>query len=232
MSLNLSSSTACDKVVAILERHQVGNWQAPGGTDKEQLASGQDGPGHHSYGVIYQAIAKQLNASKKLVSVVEIGVQFGGSVLLWQDLLPKSRIVGIDVEDKMHEHVKEKLDWSRVDVWRKDAYSPETIQSLRELFPDGIMFMVDDGPHTLNTQMAFVRNYTPLLSGGGYAVVEDIQGDSQVRELSAAVPEGLEWEAIDRRSVNGRYDDLMLVIKKPARHDNKAKASKSTQSNA
>lgn len=229
MTLNLSSATTSDKVVAILKQHGVGHWRARGGTDKEQLASGEEGSGHHSYGVVYEELSRRLNAAKKPVNVVEIGVQHGGSLLLWQGLFQKGTIIGIDTEEKLDSYVKDELDWSRVETWRKDAYAHETIEALKEKFPEGIHFMVDDGPHTLNTQASFLRNYTPMLADGGYAVIEDIQGDSQVRELSANVPEGLDWEVIDRRGVNGRYDDLMLVIYKPARHDNKAKASESAQ---
>jgi hypothetical protein len=230
MTLNLSSATASDKVVAILKQHGVGNWRARGGTDKEQLASGEEGSGHHSYGAIYEELSRRLNAAKKPVNAVEIGVQYGGSLLLWQGLFPKGAIVGIDTEEKMHDYVKQELNWSRAEVWRKDAYAHETIEALKEKFPDGIHFMVDDGPHTLNTQASFLRNYTPMLAEGGYAVIEDIQGDSQVRELSANVPEGFEWEVIDRRSINGRYDDLMLVVHSPARHDNKTETSEAAQS--
>lgn len=229
MTLNFSSAAAPDKVVAILQQHGVGNWRARGGTDKEQLASGEEGSSHHSYGVIYQEIARRLCAKKKPVSVVEIGVQYGGSLLLWQGLFPKGSIIGIDTEDKLHQYVKDELDWSRVDVWRADAYAPSTIEKLKESFPGGIDFMIDDGPHTLNTQAAFVRNYAPMLSEGGYAVVEDIQGESQVRELSAIVPEGMDHEVIDRRAVNGRYDDLMLVIHKPSRNDKQTETSESSQ---
>ena len=230
MTLDFSLATSSEKVVAILRQHGVGNWRARGGTDKEQLASDEEGSGHHSYGVVYEEIARRLNASHKNVNVVEIGVQYGGSLLLWEGLFPKGTIIGLDIEDKMHDYVKQSLDWKRAEVWQKNAYEQETIDALAEKFPEGIHMMVDDGPHTLNTQASFVRHYVPLLADGGYAVIEDIQGESQLQELSSLVLQGMEWEAIDRRSMNGRYDDLMLVIHKPTCHDKQTKAGKDAES--
>ncbi len=214
-SLNFSVSADCQKVVNILQRHGVGNWRFAGGTDKEQLASGEDGSSHHSYGVVYQAIADKLANLGVAGAVLEIGVQYGGSLLLWQGLFEERMIIGIDTWDQMHEKVHKALDWDRVRYWRMDGYRADAIEKVRVECVDGIALAVDDGPHTLSTQLAFIRDYVPLLADGGIAVVEDVQTTDCMAKLVDAVPAGYLYEIIDRRNVNGRIDDLMLVIESP-----------------
>ena len=79
----------------------------------------------------------------------------------------------------------------------------------------GIDFIIDDGPHTLQSQVDFLRLYLPLLNKGGIALIEDVQDVQWFASLEAEVEKlGSEFafERVDLRSVKGRYDDLVFVV--------------------
>lgn len=210
---NLSKTTKCDWFVSTLQATGFGHWQSPGGTDKEQLASGQEGPGHHSYGAVYEALLKELSKKAPVKSVLEIGVQFGGSIALWQKLCPEAHITGLDIFDKVHDQAKNAIDYDRATFVWGDAYDEQNVARLKAANPAGYCLAIDDGPHTLKSQLEFIRLYLPLLAKGGIAVVEDVQSLDDLQRLANAVPKEYKTELVDRRYVNGRWDDLMLVIR-------------------
>lgn len=210
----LEGLTDAQRVVDALAEHGLGNWKAPGGTDKEQLASGEQGPGHHSYGAVYQAIIAELEKRGGVKSVLEIGVQRGGSLYLWQKLCKQASVVGIDIKDQIHKNVYSLLDKKRVETLWGNAYAQEMIGTLQKMRPSGFSLIIDDGPHSLESQKDFISLYLPLLSKGGIAVIEDIQDEQAMKTLVKEVPSGYKAQTVDRRSVNGRWDDLMLVIER------------------
>ena len=98
-----------------------------------------------------------------------------------------------------------------------DAYNESFVH---QLAASGCSYglIVDDGPHTLKSQCDFLSLYLlPLLKPGGIAVIEDIQEIGWFEPLEAKIPMGYVSERVDRREVNGRWDDLMLVIRKAKR---------------
>ena len=95
--------------------------------------------------------------------------------------------------------------------YSRDAYTVESVEMMRK---EGEQFtlIVDDGPHTLDSQIWFCKNYPALLAPDGIAIVEDIQDEKFLKPLFGAVPPGFNGMAIDLRAKNGRFDDLILVI--------------------
>lgn len=201
-------------VVDILKTYNIGNWRSPGGTDKEQLASEEQGPEHHSYGAVYQAIIKHLAKPSAIKQVLEIGIQRGGSLLLWQQMCPKAMVVGLDIEAKISSNISELLDSERVKTLWTNAYSDDGIKKIQNVTSQKFCLIIDDGPHDKRSQESFLTLYLPLLRSGGVAVIEDIQTEKTMKELFEQVPSGYKAQMIDRRNVNGRWDDLLLVIEK------------------
>jgi hypothetical protein len=57
----------------------------------------------------------------------------------------------------------------------------------------------------------------PLLQDEGIAVIEDVQDFSWFDALKMCVPKNCSYEIVDRRAIKGRYDDLMLIIKRASK---------------
>jgi len=97
-------------------------------------------------------------------NVLEIGVQFGGSIRLWRDYFVNATVTGIDpsvdfpVED-------------RISFLKLDAYTQSTVDLFQDEYFD---IIIDDGPHTFSSMEYFLQNYLPKVKSGGVLVLEDI----------------------------------------------------------
>ena len=199
----MTPTTEAPVIDAILNAQNINGFEFPGGTDKQTL---------HSYGPVYEQLLSPMKG--KNATVLEVGVQLGGSLLLWHDFLPDSVVIGLDNKDAIDPSIMPRMDPLRCAVLFMDAYDNGTISKVKQLAPNGIDFAIDDGPHSLASQQRFLELYLPLLNDGGIAVIEDIQDYSWFDSLTPLVGEEFTYEIIDLRGVKGRYDDLMLVVYK------------------
>jgi hypothetical protein len=193
--------TEAPGIDAILNAQNINGFEFPGGTDKQTL---------HSYGPIYEQLLSPLKG--KNATILEVGVQLGGSLLLWHDFLSDGVVIGLDNKDAIDPSIMPRMDPLRCAVLFMDAYDDGTISKVKQLAPNGIDFAIDDGPHSLVSQQRFLELYLPLLNKGGTAVIEDIQDYAWFELLIPFVSSEYACEIIDLRNVKGRYDDLMLVV--------------------
>jgi predicted O-methyltransferase YrrM len=147
--------------------------------------------------------------------MLEIGVLTGGSAILWHDYLPNTEFLSIDIED-MRTDLSKSLD--RTKFFVKDAYKEETIDFLKEQEKNGFDIIIDDGPHTIDSQVYTIVNYLDLLKVNGFLFIEDIQDISWINILFASIPnkikKNFEINFYDLRGYKNRWDDILLVIKK------------------
>ena len=194
----------------IIAKYDINGHEKDGGTDKDT---------YHSYIELYEQLLAPF--IDKAITLVEIGIQYGGSMLLWQDYLPKAHFIFVDNVDSIHPKILEHVDQERVAILFEDGYDyrgADHVCSLAESGPsDGIDFIIDDGPHTLQSQIDFLQLYLPWLNKGGIALIEDVQDVQWFASLEAeAEKAGSEFtfEQVDLRHVKGRYDDLVFVVKR------------------
>ena len=194
----------------IIAKYDINGHEKDGGTDKDT---------YHSYIELYEQLLAPF--VDKAITLVEIGIQYGGSMLLWQDYLPKAQFVFVDNVNSIHPKILDHLDPSRISLLFQDAYSEINANAVSRIadsgLPGGIDFIIDDGPHTLQSQIDFLRLYLPLLNKGGIALIEDVQDVQWFASLEAeAEKAGSEFtfERVDLRHVKGRYDDLVFVVKR------------------
>jgi SAM-dependent methyltransferase len=84
--------------------------------------------------------------------------------------------------------------------------------SYEELFD----FVIDDGSHAHNDILFVCQHYHKLLKPGGVLVVEDVPDINWIPKYrAAATAAGCTTEVIDLRHLKNRWDDILLLIKKP-----------------
>ena len=76
----------------------------------------------------------------------------------------------------------------------------------------GVDIVIDDGSHILDEQLSSFLAIAPRLKSGGLYIIEDIWPFENALRLQQEIPGS---QIIDRRSVIGRLDDVLLVYKKP-----------------
>jgi hypothetical protein len=76
--------------------------------------------------------------------------------------------------------------------------------------------MLDDGPHTLESMLQFIRLYSQIMTEDGILIIEDVQSWDWITILEKEVPENLKQfiKVYDLRKNKGRYDDIVFTIDK------------------
>ena len=172
----------------------------------------------HSYLPVYQKLFESKKYDNN--SILEIGIgapgKNGGSIKLWRDYFENSIIYGLDIYDisVINEEIINK---ERIKLYTSiDAYDTTFIENT--FINNNIKFdiLIDDGPHTLDSMIFFVKHYLPLLKEDGILVIEDIPDINWIQILTENTPEDFRQyiNVADLRSIKNRWDDIMFIIKK------------------
>jgi hypothetical protein len=168
----------------------------PNLTDKDTI---------HSYIPEYESILQRF--SDVSFNMMEIGIQRGGSILAWLKAFPKATVIGVDCQktvniegcDRYHELIT-------------NAYEDEFMGLIK---PQSLDVIIDDGSHSFNDILFACQNYPKLLKSGGTLIIEDIPDVKWLTKFrAAATAQGCFAEVIDLREKKGRWDDVLLVIRK------------------
>jgi hypothetical protein len=147
----------------------------------------------------------------KPIKMLEIGVRGGGSIKLWLNFFESIELYGIDISGDVQFDIKEETPSQKKFIYiSEDAYANNVFTKI----PQKLDVLIDDGPHTLESQTYFVANYIGLLNNSGLLFVEDIQALHWVDNLIRAVPKGFSGcvRLIDQRKETGIGDALVLII--------------------
>jgi hypothetical protein len=167
----------------------------------------------HSYLELYETLLFSKKETAK--HVLEIGVFNGGSIKLWHDYFTQATIYGLDT-------IKIKYMWDEIKNNKRivlscfDAYNEDFFYN--ELVAKNIKFdfMLDDGPHTLDSMKTFIKLYSQIMTEDGILIIEDVPEWEWIELLKNEVPETLKCfvNAYDLRPNKNRYDDIVFVINK------------------
>jgi cephalosporin hydroxylase len=166
----------------------------------------------HTYTGMYEEILSQYK--DKDCTLLEIGVQSGGSALLWSKYLPNAKLSFSDI-DQLNQTVINMIG-DKCIFHLGDAYSDYGLNAIKNARPEGFDIVIDDGPHTLQSMIQCIRRYLPIVKINGYLIIEDIQNISWCDILKNEVP--LEYresiQIFDVREFKNRYDDIAFIINK------------------
>lgn len=143
----------------------------------------------------------------KNISLLEIGVKAGGSLYLWGKYFENGKILGIDIADQVREKWKS---LSNTTYIIRDAYDEKFNK-----FLINFDIIIDDGPHTLESQILCIKQYLPKLNKGGVLIIEDVADKNYFEMLKNNTPEEFKdrIEMLDLRHIKSRFDDLLFVIR-------------------
>ena len=111
---------------------------------------------------------------QKKIRLLEIGFRHGASLCLWSNYFKNGNIIGLDNKsDLALESIPIKREWierDNVKIKICDAYSKDIINKIKFKFD----IIIDDGPHTLISQIICIKHYLPKLKKNGYLIIEDL----------------------------------------------------------
>ena len=150
------------------------------------------------------------------VGIGNFGEKNGGSIKLWRDFFTNATIYGLDILP-INYVMDELLNDDRVVLYTStDAYDHDFF--ITHFLNKNIKcdFMLDDGPHTLESMKQFIRLYSQIMTDDGLLIVEDVQSWDWIDILKNEVPEHLKQfiKVYDLRPNKNRYDDIVFTIDK------------------
>jgi cephalosporin hydroxylase len=168
----------------------------------------------HSYLPLYQKLLISKKETAK--NVLEVGINQGGSIKLWHDFFTNANVYGIDIMN-----IKDV--WEGIQNNKKiilhtssDAYNNDFF--INHFLHKNIKcdFMLDDGPHTLQSMQQFIKLYSQIITDDGILIIEDVQSWDWIDILKNEVPENLKQfiKVYDLRQNKNRYDDIVFTIDK------------------
>jgi hypothetical protein len=168
----------------------------------------------HSYLPLYEKLLISKKETAK--NVLEVGILNGGSIKLWNDFFTNANVYGLDImkSEDVWECIKNK---EKIILYTStDAYNNEFF--ITHFLNKNIKcdFMLDDGPHTLESMKQFIKLYSQIMTDDGILIIEDIQYWEWIDALKNEVPENLKQfiKTYDLRPNKDRYDDIVFTIDK------------------
>lgn len=165
----------------------------------------------HSYIEVYDEIFEPYRNKK--IKLLEIGNDRGGSIKLWADYFIDAHIYGIEIANFKELHDLNNQYQNINITMDTNAYSQEAINLISHNAPFDII--IDDGSHDVSDQIFFINNYLSLLSHDGIMVIEDIQHINLISKILNEIKLAPQYriQALDRRNIKNRFDDIMIIIK-------------------
>ena len=168
----------------------------------------------HSYLPLYQKLLVSKKETAK--NVLEVGIWDGGSIKLWSDFFINANVFGLDIKhnNDIPEIIKNKENitlYTSTDAYNNDFFISHFLN--KNIKCD---FMLDDGPHTLESMKIFIKLYSQIMTDDGILIIEDVQSWNWIDILKNEVPEHLKQfiKIYDLRANKNRYDDIVFTIDK------------------
>jgi hypothetical protein len=163
---------------------------------------GDKGTGH-SYIELYEKYME----TKQSICLLEIGVQCGYSLKMWEEYFADSDIYGIDIDLSFNKfpELKNLFEFDAT----KNNLVPDSFRSIE------FDYIVDDGSHRVQDQIKSFDIFYPQLKVGGKYFIEDIDGDLSLLTIANHLRKrGISYIIEDVRYIKGRFDDIMIVANK------------------
>jgi hypothetical protein len=145
----------------------------PGQMSELAIDRTDKGPQQHNFTELYDHFLFPLRDEP--LRLFEIGIDQGGSLLLWQDYFPRATIHAIDI-DKRSRHDNE-----RVKTFVGDQAKRERLAKVMAETGGDYDLILDDGGHEMHQQQISLAFLFPFVKPGGYYILEDVH--TSLREI-------------------------------------------------
>jgi hypothetical protein len=120
----------------------------------------------HGFTEIYERFFYPLKYEP--IKIFEIGIEWGGSLRLWERYFPKASVYGIDIADKSS------MDSKRIHTFVADQADRNQLKHFIRTYGNAYDIILDDGGHAMDQQQISFGFLFPYLKPGGYYIIEDV----------------------------------------------------------
>ena len=154
----------------------------------------------------------------KPITLLEVGYYEGESAVLWSNYFtnPECTFDFLDINKPSNNF----SNLSKCYLFQRVKFHIQDILKIEEesYFDKKYDIVIDDGNHCGNYQEATIQYFKDKLKPGGILVIEDVRietspwGDPPSFDNIINL---LPFEVVDLRNISGRFDDVLLVYRKP-----------------
>ena len=114
-----------------------------------------------------------LPIKEKVKTFVEVGVNHGGSILMWRDYFKNSKVLGLDNNLPFCEKNLGDKNLDRIELINIDQSNPEMLESFSNQYNE-IDVILDDGSHDVEHQQLTFGKLFDLIKPQGFYIIEDL----------------------------------------------------------
>lgn len=145
------------------------------------------------------------------MGIAEVGVQSGGSLLLWRNVLgTQIQLYGLDINPQCMRFAE-----PGVDITIMDQGNWAMWQAFLQKVPTGLDVLVDDGSHLAPHMYTTVVAVFPHIRPGGYVAVEDIHGQHYAKSFFEPTAVFIAQNSHSVHSIH-QYPTLLMIRKSGA----------------
>jgi predicted O-methyltransferase YrrM len=177
-------------------------------TEIAKLSNSDKEHAHNYFSLFYEKELTKYENDK--ISLLEVGIFFGNSLPIWKKFFKNCNIVTVDIQNIISEENREILNSENIQLFFTDAYNKEFVDKL-----DKFDILIDDGPHTEESQIKFLELYCDKIKEGGVLIIEDILSESskiKFEEIVKTKFPHLSYEFLDLRGPNCSKPDNMIFV--------------------
>jgi hypothetical protein len=160
--------------------YDIFNVEVPEGSKLSDIVNYYDTDKHHEHNylnLVYDNLFLPIKDDVK--TFVEVGVNHGGSILMWRDYFKNSKVLGLD---NNLPYCKERLgdkNLDRIELIDLDQSIPEMLDTFSNQYSN-IDVIIEDGSHRMCDQQITLGKLFKTLKSGGLYVLEDLHTSLEV----------------------------------------------------
>jgi len=159
----------------------------------------------HNYTPVYHQLFAQARSFP--VKLLEIGVNQGCSLRMWEEYFPEGTIYGFDILPECL------FNAGRIKCVRADQSDPASLRQAVRQCMSPFDIIIDDGSHLLEHQVTSMNALLPFMRKDGYYVIEDVHERNWQAVLQTALPRGYHLAIINCPGGVNVGDEPLVVIR-------------------
>jgi len=175
----------------------------------------------HPYTLFYHSLFK--NRRNEPLVIAELGILYGGSLLMWKDYFTNAHLYGFEFNDKLIDKFIKNCDNDRITLAKIDVKNSDSIINAFCTVNTMYDIIIEDTTHKFEDQIRVIEHVHPYLKPGGILIIEDIFKSTDVNEYAKALQPILhhfqhyyfvELDHVNKYSAQWNNDKLFVLIKR------------------
>lgn len=190
-------------------------------TDKSSQRDNANAHRHrHPYTLFYEHLFR--NKRDCTLTIAELGILYGGSLLMWEEYFKHSHIYGFERNQKLIDKFNSRFSNERISLCTIDVKSADSIINAFRNTNKMYDIIIEDTTHQFEDQLRIIEHVYSYVKPGGILIIEDISTSfdetnyiTQLRPILHHFQDYyfVELDHVNKVSTGWNNDKLFVLIK-------------------